>query len=162
MLCTFKPDPLSLSPETITRHHSTQLLNGYERALREYDIIAFRRIFYYTDTEINAKNFKELMTGKDAPDAIMCFLDYPAMQWVMEALKAGMKVPDDLMVTGMNNTPWTMLSPVPLTSIAFDWKDLALKATGLLLDDDPKTKVFYFKPQLIKRKSTGGTSHEKP
>jgi|GEM_PF-1743994 len=160
MLCTFKPDPLSLSPETITRHHSTQLLNGYERALREYDLVAGRRIFYRSETVINAETFQLLMRGPEAPDAIVCDLDYQAMQWVTEALKFGLKVPDDLMVSGMNNTPWTSLCQVPLTSVSFNWKDLAAKAAELVVEDHPKTRIYYLKPQLVERESTGGKENE--
>lgn len=155
MLCTFKPDPRSLSPQTVARHHSTQIICGYDRALREYDVASYRKIFYRTGIEINESLLKNIMDSPDSPDAIVCDEDYEAMLFLSAALKLGMKVPEDLAVTGASNTPWSELSPVKITSTSFNWSHLAEESVRLALEDNPLQTTVYLKPELVIRESTG-------
>jgi len=154
MLCTFKPDPRSLSNETITRHHSTQITSGYSRALKEYGIASYRKIFYRRGIEIDEKLVQDILTAEDRPDAIACDLDYVAILFINAAAKLGIRVPEDLAVTGNGNTPWAELSLIKITSTVFDWKHLASESVKLALDDTPSQTTIYIKPKLIKRESS--------
>ncbi|MCF6174882.1 MAG: substrate-binding domain-containing protein [Victivallaceae bacterium] len=155
MLCTFKPEPHAINIETIHRHQSTQIRGGYKRALREYNIASYDKILY-RDHEVNSQEIAEVLKSKNAPEAIVCDMDYTALQVVITAMKNGLKVPDDLAVTGAFNTPWSELSPIPLTTVTYDWNELANLAMKLALEDDPEQKITYIKPTLIIKTSTGG------
>ncbi|OGV50563.1 MAG: hypothetical protein A2017_20520 [Lentisphaerae bacterium GWF2_44_16] len=154
ILCTFKPNPRSLSPETFTRHHSTQFISGYDRALKEYNIASYRKIFYHTGIDINEDLLKKLMHAAEPPDAIVCDSDYHAMLFINSAIKLGIKIPEDISITGNYNTPWSELSPIKITSTCFDWEDLALNAVKLAIDDNSEHKIIYLKPILKIRKSS--------
>jgi len=154
MLCTFKPDPKSLSDQTVTRHHSTQIACGYDRALKEYDIASYRKIFYRSGVEINESLLKELLNSEERPDSIVCDQDHEAMLFVSTALRLGIKIPEDLAVTGCYNTPWSELSPVKITSVTFDWTRLAEESVRLALEENPSKTTVYIKPELIVRESS--------
>lgn len=154
MLCTFRPEPHAINLETAQRHQAIQIKSGYERALREYNIASYERTFY-RDGGVNTRELIEILRSKDAPEAIVCDMDRTAMQVEMTALKIGMKVPGDLAVTGAFNTPWSELCPVPLTTVEYDWNELSEKAIALALEDEPEQKIYYLKPQLIVKNSTG-------
>ena len=155
MLCTFKTEPHAINIETIHRHQSTQIRSGYKRALREYNIASYDKTIY-RDKEVDTEELIKILNSKDAPDAIVCDMDHTAMQVEMAALKNGMKVPDDLAVTGAFNTPWSEFSPIPLTTVDYDWNKLAKMAIKLSLEDEPEQKIYYMKPKLIIKDSTGG------
>ena len=154
MLCTFKPDPRSISPETIARHHSTQIVSGYDRALRDADIASYRKLFYRGKTEISVTELKTLMESADRPDAIVCDQDSVAIQFINAALKLGLRVPVDLGIAGYFNTPWAELAPVKITSAGYDWDEFAAAAVKLTVEDNPERKIVYFNPKLIIREST--------
>ena len=155
MLCTFRPEPTAINLETIQRHHSMQIRSGYKRALREYNIASYDKTLY-RDKEVNPRELIDILKSKDAPEAIVCDMDHTAMQVEMAALKIGMKIPDDLAITGAFNTPWSELSPVPLTTVDYDWNKLSETAIKLAIEDDPEQKICYMKPKLIIKESTGG------
>lgn len=155
MLCTFKTEVNAVSVETMYRHQSTLIKSGYQRALREYDIGGYNKILY-RNGEVNSQELTEILSGKDAPDAIVCDMDHTAMQVEMTAIKNGIKIPADLAVTGCFNTPWSDLCPSPLTTVTYDWNELSKLALELALEDEPEQKIHYMKPKLIIKKSTGG------
>lgn len=154
MLYTFKTEVNAINVETMHRHQSTQIKSGYQRALREYDIAGYDKILY-RNGEVNSQELIKILKSKDAPDAIVCDMDHTAMQIEMIALKNGIKIPDDLAITGCFNTPWSDLSPTPLTTVDYDWDALSKLAIELALEDEPKQKVHYMKPTLIIKESTG-------
>lgn len=154
MLCTFKPDRRSLSPETLTRHHSTQFINGYERALKEYDIESYRKISYHTEIELNETFLKHLWDSPDRPDGIVCDQDFVALQFINAAFKLGIKIPEELSLTGLYDTPWCELAPVKITSVKFDWAALAKIAVDMTLEENPEKKIAHIKPELIVRESS--------
>jgi DNA-binding LacI/PurR family transcriptional regulator len=160
MLCTFKTEPHAINTETMHRHQSTQVQSGYKRALREYNIASYDKTFYRNSNailEVDSQQLAEILKSKGAPDAIVCDMDHTAMQVEMIALKNGLKVPCDLAVTGAFNTPWSEFSPIPLTTTSYDCKELSKMAIKLSLEDEPEQKIYYLKPKLIIKESTGGS-----
>jgi len=155
MLCTFKTEVNAINIETIHRHQSTQIRSGYKRALREYNIAGYDKILYRVG-EVNSQEVTEILKSKDAPDAIVCDMDNTAMQIEMIALKNGLKIPDDLAITGAFNTPWSDFSPIQLTTISYDWNKLSKLAIELATEDKIEQKIQYMKPTLIIKESTGG------
>ena len=154
MLCTFKPDPRSLSPETVARHHSTQTVSGYDRALRDADITSYRKLFYRSEAEINPSELKAIMDSPDCPDAIVCDQDSAAIQFINAAFRLGIRVPAELGIAGYFNTPWAEMAPVKITSAGYDWDEFAFAVVKLAIEDNPERKIVYFNPKLIIRESS--------
>ncbi|MGL5363581.1 MAG: LacI family DNA-binding transcriptional regulator [Bosea sp. (in: a-proteobacteria)] len=67
-------------------------------------------------------------------DAIMCVSDPCAFGVMMEATKAGLKVPDDLAIAGFGNFEIGRCCIPPLTTVGVDAFELGLAAAKLLLD----------------------------
>ena len=69
------------------------------------------------------------------PMGIMAFNDHYARLTVTAAQQQGLRVPDDVLVLGVNNNPWTnAMSPVPLSSIELDMPRIGLTAARMLDD----------------------------
>ena len=67
------------------------------------------------------------------PDAIVFAYDEIALGFMAEAAKNGVKIPDDVSVVGINNTPFCSVSSPTLTSVANFRPELAKKAYELLV-----------------------------
>lgn len=152
-LCTFRPDPRSLSPETVSRHHSTQTVSGYDRALKERGLFSFRQVLLRTDAGFDA-GLSALLESEDRPDAIVCDMDFEALKVMKAAIGLGLTVPGDLAISGFMDTPWAESAPVPLSSVRYDWDAIAEKAVELVVQDAPAQKVNWFKPDVMERAST--------
>lgn len=159
MLCTYKPDPRSIS-QVCTLHPSFNIRMGYERALREFNLLGYQKVLLRNETQVNENMFKKLMASDDAPDAIVCDMDLMALTFMNMALHAGMKVPDDLAVSGLYDTPYAEVGIRPVTSIRFDLDEAVRMAVQLALTDELERGVHYVEPHLIERDSTIG-SHVK-
>lgn len=69
------------------------------------------------------------------PIGIMACIDHYARLTIEAALQTDLRVPDDVIVLGVNNNPWTIaMSPVPLSSIELDMRRIGLTAANMLDD----------------------------
>jgi len=95
-----------------------------------------------------------LLDEENRPDAIICSFDSVAVKIITVAEKIGIRVPEDLAVIGIYNTPWCTESPVSLTSISLRPEEMAERAVQVLLAEHaPEHKIIKIKPELIIRRS---------
>lgn len=105
-------------------------------------------------------SFKILLEEKKPlPEVVCCINDYVALGVVNCALEAGLKIPDDLAVTGYDNASITTMTPVHITSISpryeyygkkvFNTIEKLIQAQGTV-----KAKTTLIKPEIIIRNST--------
>ena len=91
----------------------------------------------------------------ELPTAAVCQADFRAVSLLKAAAKMGLKVPDDISVTGAGNTPWCEVCEPELTSISFDHRQIARLIIEVLGSPPPKALVRVFvEPSLVVRKST--------
>lgn len=133
---------------------------GFERAVREHGLAdSARRItagdFTYAAGEAVVG---ELLAG-GRPDAVLCANDLIAVA-VLNGLHArGLRVPEDVAVTGMDDTDLTLMCRPQLTSVRLGAADRGRIAAELLLDriaapgSDPRRVTVT--PRLVVRESTG-------
>jgi LacI family transcriptional regulator len=92
------------------------------------------------------------------PTALVCSSDWLAIKLIQEALKIGIRVPDDFSITGFDNIYWSNTIGIPLTTVAYPIAEAAESAVNILLSSKSKEAVkVKCTPQLIVRKSTGKT-----
>ena len=103
-----------------------------------------------------------LLAGPDRPDAIVCANDEVAMG-VLEAARAiGVRIPDDLAVTGWDDIPAARHLAPPLTTVRQPMFDLGRRAAELLRDristhrSDPLHELL--PTELVVRSSCGCTA----
>lgn len=95
--------------------------------------------------------------GAWLPDAVVCAYDEVAFGFMSAAMKNGVKIPDDISVVGINNTPFGEVSVPTLTSINSHEEKMAHKAYDLLVSRILGSTAEYqnvcFESMIIKRDS---------
>ena len=101
---------------------------------------------------------RALLAMPDPPTAVICSSDVMAMGVLQEALRQGVRVPDDLSVVGFDGIEACMWSRPPLTTVEQPIRDIAEMAVDALqkLIRDPETVLpnYLFRPRLRVRAST--------
>lgn len=85
--------------------------------------------------------------------AIACSLDYLACSAYKVIKTLGWKIPEDVGVTGYNNTPWVRVFDPPLTSVSIREEEIG-KETALAIRENRRTSKIVA-PVLFERGSTG-------
>jgi hypothetical protein len=89
------------------------------------------------------------------PTAILSTSDFRVVPLLRVLRERGLRVPEDMSVVGMGNTPWTLAVDPPLTSVCLGEKELASLALMLNAEREPETaRVVRVDPELVVRKST--------
>jgi LacI family transcriptional regulator len=86
--------------------------------------------------------------------AIIAFSDYVAMGVLMRAAELGVRIPEDLSVTGFDDIPVSRIAGPGLTTAAVSKTELGRCAHGLLSSPDPEARL-KMHPSLAVRGSTG-------
>lgn len=89
------------------------------------------------------------------PDAFVCMGDFRVAALLRVLRERGVRVPQDMSLVGIGNTPWADMLDPPLTSVCLGETEMARMA--LLLNDEPdpvRTRVFRVDPELVERGST--------
>jgi len=101
-----------------------------------------------------------LNIGPARPDAIVAANDLLAIGCMQALREAHLRIPGDVLITGMDNTEFGSAISPGLTSVDLQAYERARQATLLLLgrlDGDPAPlKHLWVTPQLVVRDSTGG------
>lgn len=102
------------------------------------------------------------MVAQREPDAVVCANDYTAAQFMTSLSRLGLRVPDDIRVTGMDDLRYASVLQPPLTTIHQPCLDLGAAALSAMLDriSHPNMPVrdFLVDFQLVIRQSTDPTS----
>ncbi|MDE5872517.1 MAG: substrate-binding domain-containing protein, partial [Lachnospiraceae bacterium] len=99
--------------------HSAQRLQGFLDCMEEHRLkVSDNRIFYgdfWYNSGVGVA--EQLLRNRDnLPQAIACANDYMAIGLAGELVKAGIRVPEDIAVTGYDVLPEGRTSPEPVTS----------------------------------------------
>ena len=89
------------------------------------------------------------------PVAIVCAMDHYAVRVILQARELGLRVPEDLALVSLYNTPWAEESPVPLTSVSFNEMEIAREAVCCMDEEKPSSRMVLVKPHLVIRESCG-------
>jgi DNA-binding LacI/PurR family transcriptional regulator len=148
-------------------------LGGYRQALREVDlepdpllVISLASIDGAEVPIVDTPARDALVRLTRPPHHVTAFVgchDRVALAAVRALVSAGLRVPDDVAVTGFNNYPWAATTDIPLTTIApSPWDELGARAARLVLDrierpgGEPRREVVPV--ELVVRTSTIGQS----
>lgn len=94
------------------------------------------------------------------PTAIVCYNDEIAIQVVNEIANLGFSVPEDISVTGFDDSTLALVSSVPLTTVRHPKAEMGQVAAKLLFEllEDKNSawipREHIFDPELVLRKST--------
>lgn len=98
-----------------------------------------------------------LLLAPNPPDAVICYNDMLAIGLLSEAHKLGLRVPQDVSITGFDNIPFGQYLSPPLTTVDMQSERMGEEAMRRLLDaiaGHPDNEFFVLEPRLMLRGST--------
>lgn len=106
--------------------------------------------------EDGRKGVRKLLDLKVAFDGIVCQSDSQAAGVINELVLRGIKVPEEVMVTGVDNSPVASDCIVPVTSVTSEMGRAGLMAVELLLHkiEGRKVSSVLIEPRLVVRNSS--------
>ncbi len=99
-----------------------------------------------------------LLQRQPLPTAVICFDDTLALQVLSVAQQVGLRVPDDLSVTGFNDSPFSALVSPPLSTVRFPVREAGATAARLLYEarrTGGEVESAWLAHELVWRESTG-------
>ena len=112
---------------------------GYANALRDLGLpLDDQRVFWY-NTESKALLLSDDAFWDQASDvlhnctALVCYNDEIASRLVSLLLKQGVKIPEDVAVVSFDNSPYSELSVLPITSLSHEEHNVGRMAAQLLV-----------------------------
>lgn len=103
---------------------------------------------------------QELVTQRE-PDGIVCANDYTAAQLMSSLNRLGLRVPEDVRVTGMDDIRYASVLQTPLTTIHQPCLDLGAAALSAMLDrishPNMPARDCFVNFQIVVRQSSGST-----
>lgn len=139
------------SEEYWKRHPSRCLLRGAARAAAEAGIRP-PELFYQSETTVPSLIEPEEFRHVKAYDGILCGSDGLAYSVIKIAEQSGMKVPEDLMVSGVLNTVWSSLFDYQISTIDQNPAEMSRHVVRILEEGSRQNVMIV--PDLILRNST--------
>jgi DNA-binding LacI/PurR family transcriptional regulator len=100
---------------------------------------------YFADTIISLMKSAEITAAAFLDDEI-------AAAVMMELIRGGIKIPEQLTITGFDNLKFTNFLAVPLTTVKMPVREM-VKQTIRIFEEDTEAYRFPFPLEIIKRKS---------
>ncbi len=99
---------------------------------------------------------RQLLASGTTFDGIVCHSDHQALGAIQELMAHGIRVPDQVRVTGVDDSALCEVSPVPLTSISAEGRRIGLATVEAVLQrlDGKPVSSHVIQPQLIQRDSS--------
>jgi len=126
---------------------------GLEVAIRN---LTGNEMFNYT---AGYEGMKILIAEGSLPDAVCGINDYVALGAINAAIEAGLKVPEDIAITGFDNVSITTMTPVHITTVNPRYEYYGKKVFNSLHKliqnkEEIQSKTTLIKPEIIIRSST--------
>lgn len=137
---------------------------GYQDALRDHGIVPDTGWVLTGDVskEAGQQAARQLLEREVLPDAVFCTSDFVAMGMMLELLKNGVRIPEDIAICGFANEPMDELVTPSLSSVNQFSKRMGQEAARMLfagLEGFMPADVM-LEPELIVRDSTIGIENK--
>lgn len=148
---------------TMSRSHK---IDGFRTVLRNHKLAGGPRVIEekarggYGDTEMTELGYAlagRILTLSPRPDGIVAINDAVGIGLLAGLRDAGISVPDEISVVGIDNIPFSRLTWPPMSSVMLPLRQMAELMTERLLKriNDPQVPAeeFLFAPELVCRQS---------
>lgn len=132
---------------------------GYAKALREAGILydPDKVVWFYTEDRVihPYESIRKMVEGKAKVDAVVAYNDQVAMKIVQAIRNAGLRVPEDISVTGYDNSYVTGEDGLKLTTIVHPQEKLGEMAAEMLLEliackgETDRNPQILIKPEIV-------------
>jgi DNA-binding LacI/PurR family transcriptional regulator len=99
----------------------------------------------------NERRFLEFIISPERPDAILAEADFRICRRIGTIRKAGLRVPDELMLVGCYNTPLSTHPDCPFSSISLREDEMARLAADIISSGQSRHLIKTVIPELIVR-----------
>ncbi|MCC3376129.1 GntR family transcriptional regulator [Cohnella sp. REN36] len=140
-----------------------QRMKGFLQAHRDRQLTVPPELLvrYATEDKIGrpGEALRQLLSDAEPPTAIVCYNDELAVALLDVVREAGLRVPEDLSLTGFDDSFLATATEIKLTTVAHPKAQMGEDAVGLLLDrlegrrPSPRQGKLY-EPKLVVRAST--------
>ena len=146
----------ALSAFVLGSHPAIHAIDTIKKKYGDVEIVPFVSEGYDEEQDINL--LKEGLDRPDRPTAVICSLDYRATLVVKAADMLGLKVPEDLSVTGFFDTPWA--ATYKLTTVNVYSHEISAGVIKIIeqIESGTKSRLSHrvlVEPELVIRLSTG-------
>ena len=140
----------------------TERLDGFTSTCMRHNLEvpkAWIEPYHPDDPAIHFGKLRELIGQENRPTAIVTFGDGWAIRVIQVARELGLKVPEDLSVTGFDDSEKSRTNDIPLTTINPEPDELGTRIVDLLVEriEDPQPRPkrsILITPRLVVREST--------
>lgn len=150
-----------------TMHYSIERVNGFRRALKDGGIPASRQslhLFKWNansyDGAVNAAEQWLKLPANKRPDAVVCVNDVTALGFVNTLLRAGIRIPQEVAVTGFDNRRSSTSFP-KITTVAQPFFEMGAESVrmlvGIMNGEEQTPKQVFLDHEIIVRGSTDPT-----
>ncbi len=131
--------------------HALSVCGGWDRT----DIFEYSRSPIGNGQNANIVAIAKRLSQPDRPDAVVCTYDWEAVMVMRAAEQAGLRIPDDLAVTGCLATPWS--EECGITTLSSENEGFVHAAVELLQrrQHPDRRHTIWLRPRLIIGRSTG-------
>ncbi|MBV9469852.1 MAG: LacI family DNA-binding transcriptional regulator [Abitibacteriaceae bacterium] len=132
---------------------------GFERVMTEFGVPKRNEWFFQNSTFERggaemARHFLEL---KERPTGLCIVNDYVALSFMVEVIRAGVRIPKDVSIVGHDNLPIAAYCPVPLTSVAQPAEEIVDTVVALMMEriagSTRPPRTITIKGRLVERQS---------
>jgi GntR family transcriptional regulator, arabinose operon transcriptional repressor len=131
---------------------------GYREALHAAGLPVVSSLVQRIDIEDGAA--VQALMATERPDGIVCANDRTAGRVMRSLIAAGLAVPDDVRIVGIDDADFAELLPVPLTTLRQPSRQIGDVALAAMLDRvarrDLPTRDILLHCELVVRESCGG------
>lgn len=110
-------------------------LRGFQRGLDEYGVALRQEWLFHNPTyeRGGAEMARRFLAMAERPTGLCIVNDYVALAFMVEVMRAGVRVPQDVSIVGHDDQPIAAYCPVPLTSVSQPAQRIAQAVVELLL-----------------------------
>lgn len=136
---------------------NSERLKGTEQAFQEHGAVLDKdKIFYAGFSEQQAYRIAEKYLLDHRPSAFLCFSDLMAFGVIKAVQEKGLRIPEDISVTGFDDLVLSRYSRPPLTTISQNFMEIG-RVSAMLLQDLKEGRAerqhVYVEHQLLERES---------
>ena len=135
---------------------------AYDDLAARYDVIIAEGAGSPTEINLRAGDYVNLGLARHAglPTVVVCFNDLVAIGALNAARAAGLRVPEDVSITGWDDLPMASWEIVQLTTVSQSMHEMARTAARLTVERvegvaGPDPRHVLFAPKLVMRSTLG-------
>ena len=139
-------------------------LKGFRRALGEFGVSAREEWFFHNPTyeKGGAEMARHFLRLSERPTGLCIVNDYVALAFMVEVMRAGIRVPDEVSIVSHDDQPIAVYCPVPLTAVSQPVEAIARAVVTLLIErlegSDAPPRTVTIKGELAQRQSVAAPS----